>query len=69
MLPGKLEGIDTKEENAHISYKDIENLDFQIMRTNNCYTNQSSIQIFFPMKTKKLSKEATDIDNDLIIVR
>ena len=32
---GMLENIDTKEQPAHISYKDIENLEFQILRTNN----------------------------------
>ena len=47
------EDIDTKEYPAYTSYKDLENLEFQIMLNNNCYTNLNSIHICFPMKIKK----------------
>ena len=63
-----LEDIDTKEQPAHISYKDMENLDFQIMLTNNYYTNPNSMHICFPMKIKQKSDEDNDIDTDLITV-
>ena len=45
---GMLEDTDTKEQPAHISYKDMENLEFQILLTNNYYTNPNSIHICFP---------------------
>ena len=32
---GMLEDMDAKEQPAHISYKDMENLEFQILLTNN----------------------------------
>ena len=49
-----LEDIDKKEQPALISYKDMENLEFQILLTNNYYTNPNSIHICFPSKLKKL---------------
>ena len=42
---GILNYIDTKEQPAHISYKDMENLEFQILKTNNYYTNPNSMHI------------------------
>ena len=47
---GMTEDIDTKEKAAHISYKEIEQLDFQIMLTDNYYVNTNSIHLCFPMK-------------------
>ena len=63
-----LEDIDTKEKVAHSSYKDMEQLEFQIMLTDNYYVNPNSIYLCFPMKIKKSSNEAQDIDLDLITV-
>ena len=60
-----LEDIDTKEQPAHSSYRDMENLDFQIMLRNNYYTNQNSMHICFPMKIKQKSDNDSDIDRDL----
>ena len=68
MFQGMLEDIDTKEQPAHISYKDMENLDFQIMLTDNYYTNPNSMHICFPIKIWKSSDEDSDIDTDLITV-
>ena len=62
------ENVDTKEQVAHISYKDIQNLEFQMMLTNKYYTNPNSIHTCFPMKTKKASNVSSDIDTDLILV-
>ena len=60
-----LEDIDTKEQPAHSSYRDMENIDFQIMLTNNYYTNPNSMHICFPMKIKQKSDNDSDIDRDL----
>ena len=60
--------IDIKEQPTHISHKDIENLEFQILLTNNYYTNPNSIYICSLMKIEKATDEIDDIDNELIIV-
>ena len=52
----KLEDIDAKEKATHISYKDMEQLDFQIMLTDNYYANTYSIHLCFPVKMKKKKK-------------
>ena len=65
---GMLEDINTKEKVAHSSYKDIEQLDFQIMLTDNYYVNPNSINLCFPMKIKKATNMLADIDSDMIIV-
>ena len=64
---GMLEDIDTREKVAHSSYTDMEELDFQMLLTDNYYVNPSNINIF-PMKIKKSSNAATDIDGSLITV-
>ena len=51
---GMIANIDTKEQMAHISYKDMETLEFQIMLTNNYHTNPNSMHISSPIKIKKL---------------
>ena len=65
---GMLEDIDTREQPAHISYKDMENLEFEILLTHNYYTNPNSIDICFLIKIKKATDETDDIDTDLITV-
>ena len=45
-----LDDIDTKEKFADPSYKDKEQLDFQILLTENYYVNPSNIHICFPIK-------------------
>ena len=66
VFQGMLENIDTKKKVAHSFYKDMEQLDFQITLSNNYYVNSNSIHLCFPMKMKKSSNEAQDIDSDLI---
>ena len=67
VLQGMTENINTKEQVAHISYKDMENLEFQILLTSNYYTNPNSMHICFPMKKKKKTSDKNgDIDTDLI---
>ena len=63
-----LEDIDAREKVAYSSYSDMEELDFQIMLTDNYYVNPNSINICFPKRIKAKSNEAQDIDDDLIIV-
>ena len=63
-----LDDIDTREKVTHPSYKDKEQLDFQILLTENYYVSPSNIHICFPIKIKKKSNNDTNIDSDLITV-
>ena len=63
-----LEDIDTKEKTAHPSYSDMEQLDFQILLTENYHVNPNGIHICFPIKIKKGSNKTSNIDTDLILV-
>ena len=63
-----LDDIDTREKVAHPSYKDKEQLDFQILLTENYYVNPANIHICFPIKILKSSDNTADIDSDLITV-
>ena len=63
-----LEDIDTRQKVAHASYKDMEELDFQVLLTDNYYVNPNSIHICSPMKIKMSTNESNDIDSDLITV-
>ena len=67
-IQGMLDDIDTREKVAHPSYKDKEQLDFQILLTENYYVNPSNIHICFPIKIKKQSNNSSDVDSDLITV-
>ena len=49
---GMLEDIDTREKVAHSSYRAMEELDFQILLTDNYYINPNSIHICFLIKKK-----------------
>ena len=49
-IQGMLDDIDTREKVAHLPYKDKEQLDFQILLTENYYVNQANIHICFPIK-------------------
>ena len=65
---GMLDDIDTKEKSAQPSYEDMEQLDFQIIQTENYYVNHNGIHICFPIKIKKKTNEDADIDGNLITV-
>ena len=67
-IQGMLDDIDTREMVASPSYKDKEELDFQILLTDNYYVNPSNIHICFPIKIKKKSNNSSNIDDDLITV-
>ena len=47
---GMLDNVTTREQPAHLSYKDMENLEFQIMLTQNHYTNVNTFHVCFPIK-------------------
>ena len=69
VIQGMLDDIDTREKVAHPSYKEKEQLDFQILLTENYYVNPANIHICFPIKIKKKKSDNTaDIDDDLITV-
>ena len=51
-IQGMLDDIDT-EKVAHPSYKEKEQLDFQILLTDNYYVNPANIHISFPIKILK----------------
>lgn len=53
MFQRMLENVTTKVQTVHISYRDMKNLEFQILQTQNHYTNPDSFHICFPIKTKK----------------
>ena len=65
-IQGMLDDIDTREKVAHPSYKDKEQLDFQILLTKNYCVNPSNIHICFPIKIKKKSNNNSDIEGGLI---
>ena len=67
-IQGMLDDIDTREKVASPSYKDKEELDFQILLTDNYYVNPSNIHICFPIKIKKKSNNNSNTDGDLITV-
>ena len=48
--------IDTREKVAHPSYKDMEQLNFQILLAENYYVNPNSIHICIPIKKKKIKE-------------
>ena len=56
VFQGMFEDIDNNEKVANASYKDMEELDFQILLPDNYYVNPSSIHICFLMKIRKISK-------------
>ena len=62
VFQGMLEDIDTREQPTHSLYRDMENLDFQILLTNNYYMNLNSMHLCFPIKIKKVTNRNTDID-------
>ena len=54
---GMLEDIYTREKVAHSSYTVMEQLDFQILLTDNYYINPCSIHICSPIKIKKKNNQ------------
>ena len=53
VIQGMLDDFDTREKVAHPSYKDKEQLGFQILLTENYCVNPANDHICFPIKIKK----------------
>lgn len=60
-----IDKLNTLEQLAHLSYKDKENLSFQILLTENHYANLYGFHICFPIKFLKITNANTDIDDDM----
>ena len=56
-IQGMQDDIDTREKVAHPSCKDMEQLDFLILSTENYYVNPNSIHICFPIKILQKIKQ------------
>ena len=65
VFQGMPQDINTKEQPAHSSYRD---MNFQILLTDNYYTNPNSMHLCFSIKIKKATNKDADIDDDLITV-
>ena len=63
-----LDNVPTREQPVLLSYKDMENLEFEIILTQNHCTNPNSFHICFPIKTKKSTNVNNDIDDDMITI-
>ena len=61
-----LDDIKTIEKVAHLSYKDLEIFEFQLLLDKNLYTNLNSAHVVFPIKFFKKSNINADVGADLI---
>ena len=53
MFQGMLDRVNTIEQPAHISYKNLETFDFQLLLDQNLYTNLNSLHVCFPINLRK----------------
>ena len=65
---GQIKGINERKAYADETYSAQKVAEFNIQLSNNEYMNFHDVQICFPMKIKKKSNVANDIDDDLITV-
>ena len=65
---GMLDDIKTMEPVAHLSYKDLETFDFDLIPDKNLYMNLNSVHFVFSIKFKKETNDTSDIESDLITV-
>ena len=63
-----IEKIMTIEQPADTTYSDKEILDFELILDNNYYTNLKSLHLCFPIRFKKLSNIAHNLDVDIYLV-
>ena len=63
-----IDKISTIEQPAHLSYKDKETLDFQLLLDKNYYMNLNILHICFPVRFRKLTNAAANLDGTLITV-
>ena len=65
---GMIERVKLIEQLEDTTYKDKEALDFELIVGKNLNTNLKSLHICFPVKFKKLSNVAQDLDANLYLV-
>ena len=65
VFQGMIEKIMTIEQPADTTYSDKEILDFELILDNNYYTNLKSLHLCFPIRFKKLSNIAHNLDVDI----
>ena len=65
VFQGMIEKIMTIEQPADTTYSDKEILDFELILDNNYYTNLKSLHLCFPIRFKKLSNIAHNLDADI----
>ena len=63
-----LDNIETIEQVAHPSYKDLESFDFQLLLDKSLYTNLNSVHFAFPLQIRRASNEASAVNSNLITV-
>ena len=66
VFQGMMENIKTIEHPADLLYKDKETLDFELNLDENYYTNLKGLHICFPIRFRKLSNPAQDLDPNLL---
>ena len=64
VFQGMLDKVTAIEQPAHLSYKDKETLDFQLLLDKNQYTNLNSLYICFPTRFRKLTSAAQNLADD-----
>ena len=65
---GMIEKVMTIEQSVDTTYSDKEILDFELILDNNYYTNLKSLHLCFPIRFKKLSNIAHNLDVDIYLV-
>ena len=63
-----IDKISTIEQPAHLSYKDKETLDFQLLLDKKQYTNLNSLHICFPVRFRKVTNAVQNLADDLLTV-
>ena len=64
VFQGMIEKIMTIEQPVDTTYSDKEILNFELILDNNYYTNLKSLHLYFPIRFKKLSDIAHNLDSD-----
>ena len=65
VFQGMIEKIMTIEQTVETTYSDKEILDFELILDNNYYTNLKIIHLCFPIRFRKLSNAAHNLDADI----
>ena len=68
MYQGQLEETLTKKTYADDTYKGDRVAEFNVQLTNNQYMNFRNVHLIFPMKIKKITNNATNLDATLMTV-